>query len=55
MVKDALYFSGTPLWLMQKLFPPPIYELPDDVFFELTGVLQLFVALWSGYCAKRLV
>jgi hypothetical protein len=45
VVKDVLYFSGMPLSLMQRLFPPPLYELPDDVFFELTGVLQFFVAL----------
>ena len=44
-VKDALYFSGASLRVMYRLFPPPAYELPNDAFFEITGVQQLAVAV----------
>ena len=48
VAKDALYFSGASPALMSRLFPPPTYELPDDVFFEVTGVLQLFAGMLTG-------
>lgn len=48
-VKDALYFSGVSAAVMRKLFPPPLYEMPDDVFFEITGVLQLPIALLAAF------
>ncbi|TQF16204.1 hypothetical protein FJV41_09300 [Myxococcus llanfairpwllgwyngyllgogerychwyrndrobwllllantysiliogogogochensis] len=40
VLKDVLYFGGAPTNLLSQLFPPPTYELPNDVLFELTGVLQ---------------
>jgi hypothetical protein len=30
---------------MNRLFLPPTDEMPDDVLFEVTGVLQFLVAL----------
>lgn len=45
LVKNALYFGGLPREWMLRLFPPPTYELPNDLIFEVTGVLQFFVAL----------
>jgi hypothetical protein len=45
VLKDALYFSGASLELMRTLFPAPAYELPNDVFFEVTGVAQLMPAV----------
>jgi hypothetical protein len=39
--------------LMHRLFPPPTYEMPDDVFFEVTGVLQLFAVLPAIYYTYR--
>jgi hypothetical protein len=30
--------------MLLRLFPPPRYELPDDVVFEASGVLQVFAA-----------
>ncbi|HEX6536235.1 MAG TPA: hypothetical protein VF041_16710 [Gemmatimonadaceae bacterium] len=41
LAKDALYFGGLPMAQMRRLFPPPAYEMPNDVFFEVTGVLQV--------------
>lgn len=48
-LKDTLYFAGASLTMMHRLFPPPTYELPSDVFFEVTGVLQLVLAVLAGY------
>ena len=44
-VKLLLYFGGAPPDTMRRLFPPPTYEMPSDVFFEVTGVLQFLAAL----------
>jgi hypothetical protein len=43
-LKDLLYFGGAPLSLLRTLFPAPRYEMPNDWFFELTGVLQVVVS-----------
>jgi peroxiredoxin len=53
--KNALYFAGAPERLLLTLFPPPTYELPNDPFFELTGVLQLVPAALTAYAFVRLV
>jgi hypothetical protein len=33
---------------MRRLFPQPAYELPNDVFFEVTGVQQLILGVLTG-------
>lgn len=48
-VKDVLDFTGASPELMQRLFPPPTYEMPNDAFFEITGVLQLVPAVMAGW------
>jgi hypothetical protein len=48
-VKDALYLAGASGALMHRLFPPSAYELPNDLFFEVTGVLQLVPGIVTGY------
>ena len=54
-LKDALYFAGASPALMTTLFPPPTYELPNDIFFEVTGVLQLVLAITTTYHLYSLV
>jgi hypothetical protein len=52
VLKNALYFGGASPALMARLFPPPTYELPNDVFFEFTGMLQAIpaaLAAWRVY------
>ena len=39
---------------LERLFPPPTYEMPDDLWFEVTGVLQFLLALWAAYYLFRL-
>lgn len=46
LVKDILFFSPLPLKQFNILFPPSIYENPNDVFFEITGTLQLAPLPW---------
>ena len=47
-LKDVLYFSGAGPELMNRLFPAPTYEMPNDGFFEITGVLQFPLAVFTG-------
>ena len=54
-VKNALYVIGAPSSLMLTLFPPPTYVMPDDVVFELSGVLQFFLGAWAAYDLWRFV
>jgi hypothetical protein len=55
VLKDALYLGGVSPALLRRLFPAPRYELPDDAFFEVTGVLQVVPAAITGYYLYRLV
>lgn len=54
-VKNVLYFGGAPPALMAQLFPPPAYELPNDLFFELTGILQAVPAVLAAAWLYRMV
>lgn len=49
VVKIVLYLGGLPEPWMRGLFPPPTYEMPGDVFFEVTGVLQVVPAVMAAY------
>ncbi|WP_145714594.1 hypothetical protein [Chitinophaga japonensis] len=44
-VKNLLYFLGLPIPVFDRLFPPPTYEKPNNVIFELTGILQALLVL----------
>lgn len=44
-LKNILYFGGLSHENLVRLFPPPKYELPNDFWFECTGVLQAVAAL----------
>jgi len=51
VLKNILYFGGMPQATLEQLYPSPAYHLPDNLFFEFTGLLQLvgFVAVWFAY------
>lgn len=55
VLKNALFFAGLPTRDMVRLFPPPRYELPNDAFFEITGVLQVVPAALAAAKLYRLV
>ena len=51
VLKNMLYFGGLSQSILEQLYPSPAYHLPDNLFFEFTGLLQLvgFVAVWYAY------
>lgn len=54
-LKDALYFAHASPGLMGKLFPAPAYEMPNDSFFEVTGLMHILAGLVVGYYLFRFV
>jgi hypothetical protein len=54
MVKNVLYFGDLPRATLDQLFPPPRYEMPNDLWFEVTGILQFFLGLCAVYYLWRL-
>ena len=54
VLKNVLFFAGAPPGLFRTLFPAPLYELPDDLWFELSGVLQVLPAVWTAGAVLRL-
>lgn len=55
VVKNVLYFTGGSAALMTRLFPAPTYEMPNDVFFEITGMAQAIPAAFAGWHIVRLL
>jgi hypothetical protein len=39
---------------MARLFPPPTYEMPNDAFFEVTGILQVVPAALAAWHVYRM-
>lgn len=54
VLKDVFYFGGMPLEMHHQLFPPPTYELPNDVLFEVSGVLQAATGAYTALALFRL-
>lgn len=54
LAKDLLYYGGASISVMTRLFPPPTYEMPNDAFFEITGVLQAVPALLAARHLHRM-
>ena len=43
-LKNILFFGGAQTATLEFMFPAPTYEMPNDLIFEVTGILQgLFV------------
>lgn len=55
VVKNLLYFAGGSVALMTRLFPAPTYEMPNDAFFEITGMLQAIPAAFAGWHVVRVL
>ena len=45
LLKNIMYFGGAGEGLLQTLFPAPTYEMPNDLLFEITGVMQGVIAV----------
>lgn len=44
-LKDLLYVTRVHPDILLSMFPPPVYEMPNDLIFEVTGVMQAFLAV----------
>ena len=44
LLKNIMFFGGAGDRLLQTLFPAPTYEMPNDLLFEVTGVMQGVIA-----------
>jgi peroxiredoxin len=53
VLKDVLFLHGASAELMTRLFPPPRYEMPNDAFFEITGVAQVIPAAATAWWLHR--
>jgi hypothetical protein len=54
VAKNALYWGGLPEAWMTPLFPPATYEMPNDVLFEITGILQVLPAAIAARALRRI-
>ena len=45
ILKNILYFLGAGRSVLDNLYEPGVYELPNDFLFEFTGILQGLVVL----------
>lgn len=52
VLKNILYFVGVANATLMKMYPPPKYELPNDVLFEITGVFTFVVSMWCAIKMK---
>jgi len=46
-LKNILFFAGVKLNILTDLFPPPMYEMPNNFIFEFTGILQFVTAIYA--------
>jgi hypothetical protein len=55
LLKNALFYTGASHQTLNYLFPAPTYEMPNDFWFELTGMLQGLVAIPLTVSFVRLI
>jgi hypothetical protein len=53
--KDLLYLAGTSPERLTEIFDSPDFAPPDDLVFELSGLLTLGAAIVVAVCLVRLV
>jgi len=54
VLKNLVYVVGGEA-RARALFPPPLYEMPRDVFFEATGIAQFPLSIAAAVLALRLL
>ncbi|APR79004.1 Hypothetical protein A7982_04351 [Minicystis rosea] len=55
LAKNIFFFAGAPRDLLFRMFPPPTYELPNDAFFEITGIGQTIPAAMTAIAALAMI
>lgn len=53
VVKVGAYYGGASEERLRWLFRDPLYEMPNDLVFEITGVLQVVPAALAAYYLVR--
>jgi hypothetical protein len=53
VLKNVLFFGGLDRSLFGQLFPAPIYEVPNELVFELSGILQVLPAVLTARAVWR--
>jgi len=53
VLKNILYFAAGPN-VARSVFSGSAYEMPNDAFFEITGILQFFLGFWAAIGAFKL-
>jgi len=53
VLKNILYFSGLNTATWRAMFPAPAYEVPQNLVFESTGILQFFVGVVQIYFLRQ--
>jgi hypothetical protein len=48
LLKNVLWLAGLPLAALRVLFPAPTYEMPNDFFFEVSGIAQVIPAVLAA-------
>jgi len=54
LAKNLVYY-GVSARAARALFPPPLYEMPDDLLFEASGIAQLPLALLAAWLTLSLL
>lgn len=49
LIKNILFFGGMSEANLLQLFPPPTYEMPNDFWFEATGILQFVIGFYAAW------
>jgi hypothetical protein len=52
-IKNVLFFSKIDQHLFTSLFPPPVYEAPNDFLFEFSGAMQGVLVVPLGFWFVR--
>lgn len=49
--KNLVFFAGLSEDIQHRLFPPPTYVMPDNLLFEVTGIMQavIFIPLSRAF------
>ncbi|MEN7551786.1 hypothetical protein AAG747_27975 [Rapidithrix thailandica] len=52
LLKNILYYGGMSQNALKQFFPPPTYEMPNDFWFEFSGILQFFTGIYAIFSLK---
>jgi hypothetical protein len=54
LAKLIIFFGGASRATFERLCPPELCGVPDDLIYEVTGVAQFLLAIYAAYCLIRL-